>query len=266
MYTIVLKIFLIFLIHRLFALIVICMAIFGSFVKADQISCLINERKHFVDVGFTRHRKPGDFDIYYECEFNTSATISSSDLKLVNDQNENVTEFGGHNIKKLEFLPIDIVDSFPKIKKFSIYKTSLKTISKKNFHGLRYLMHLSLSFNQISSIDEDTFDDQVDIINIHLDNNKLTSLQPKIFSKLSNLDSLFLNKNQLTSLDASIFSNNYNLTLLFLDNNKLTTLALGTFDSLTKLRQFWFNNNEISSLDPELFKNCVSLIDLNIRK
>ena len=238
------------------------MAIFTSSVKSDQTTCLINERKYFVDVGFTRDRKPGDFDIYYECEFNNSATISSPDINLANEQNENVTEIGGHNIKNLEYLPVDIVNSFPMIKKFTIYKTSLKAISKKNFRGLRHLVHLSLSFNQISSIDENTFDDQVKVINIRLDDNKLTSLPSKVFSKLSNLDSLFLNKNQLTTLDAEIFANNLNLALLFLDNNNLASFAPGTFDSLTKLRQFWFNNNEISSLDSELFKNCVSVVDV----
>ena len=242
-------------------MIVICFALSFCIAESlDESKCKIVERKRFVDIGFSR-RKPGSFDIYVHCSFDNTTIISSPTVKFANPRNESVTEINGHDIKGLEYLPVDIVNSFPNVAKISIYKASLKTIAKKNFHGLNELRQLDLSYNQISSIDEDTFDDLTKIFSIDLDHNQLTSLPPKIFSKLLTLDTLHLNGNHLTVLDAGIFKNNLNLALLFVHENNLTTFASGTFDSLTKMRQIWFHKNEISSLNSDWFKNCVSISD-----
>ena len=246
---------------------VVCLAVFWCQVAAfDEISCEVAEKydngfdiNYDVDIDYDIVSRPESFNTHYVCNLNTNSSILIAETKLTNENNENVTQFLGNDIKKLEYLPIDIVDSFPKVTHISFSETSLKSISKKNFHGLRNLEILSLSYNQISSIDEDTFDDLSDLFSIDLDHNKLTSLPPKVFSKLSTLNGLHLEDNQLTALDAGIFKNNHELAFLVLNGNKLTTLSPGIFDSLTQMRQLLFHENEINSLDADLFKNCISL-------
>jgi Leucine-rich repeat (LRR) protein len=250
--------------YRLLSNLIAYLAIVQFTVQAsDGISCNVQERKRWIDPGFSRGKNNPPFTTYYDCTFGNDVTISNANTKLSNERNEEVNEINANNITGLEYLPIDIVDAFPNIRKLSFDRTNLKAVSKKNFHGLSKLGYLNINRNQISSIDEDTFDDLESIFWIHLDDNKLTTLPPKVFSKLATLDTLYLNGNQLTALDAGTFKNNHKLAILIMDNNKFTTFAPDMFSSQILMRQIWLHNNEISSLNSDWFKTCASLIDVS---
>lgn len=65
--------------------------------------------------------------------------------------------------KKINFLPIEIGDSFSHLVGYFAYNCSITRIVKINFKGLSELKLLSLSFNQIKKISSDTFDDLTDL-------------------------------------------------------------------------------------------------------
>ena len=240
-----------------------CLAFLVVECVSLKIECEFKERKEFIDPGYFLNGDPNAHFAFYDCNLNENTKISSLDAKFDGEKNENVTDIAGNDIKGLEYFPIDIVDSFPNVKSINVFRTSLKEISSKNFHGLNKVESLNLIANQISSIDENAFDDFAVIYRIQLNRNKLTSIPAKLFSKLSTLDTLHLEDNEITALDGDIFKNNHKLAILHLSSNKLTSFVPGTFDSLVKMRQIGFYNNQITSVDSKLFKNCISLVDLS---
>jgi hypothetical protein len=237
--------------HRFFRLIVACF-VSGCVSASEDIACEMKQRTKF------------DGSPYFECHLN-EVVISNPDTKFSGASDELVTEVYANNERDIEFLPIDIVDVFPKVREINFQKTSLKAVTKKSLHGLGELSVLSLVGGSFSSIDGDVFDDLVNLGTLSLARNKLTSLPAIIFSKLENLENLYLDRNQLTSLDPHIFQNNRKLENIDLGRNKLTTFEPGTFDSLSQY--FWhisLKDNKIAALDTNWFKNSYKMKHIDV--
>ena len=134
------------------------------------------------------------------------------------------------------------------------------------------LTRLDLSHNQISSIDNCTFQRHPDafagpflIDYLDLSYNHLTHLQSDLFSYLVNLRLLKLQHNQLRSLSASLWTGLYRLKYLDLSHNHLTNFTQAFYNSyLNELNHLKISSNDITALDQCEFMAMKSLNKLDL--
>lgn len=114
-----------------------------------------------------------------------SRAINSTGFKIL-PKNEAVGAVNFNTNEKIEFLPVDVHESFPNLKvyaasmnKFMFWKLqasdrffldqcSFLTISKENFESLTQLRVLNLELNQIEKISSDTFEDLISLQYLNL--------------------------------------------------------------------------------------------------
>ena len=126
------------------------------------------------------------------------------------------------------------------------------------------LSSLSMTFNNIVSIEAYAFGGLYRLQTLHLYHNTLVSLEAEVFLGLYSLRKLLLSHNTMERIDVGAFQGLGNLLSLELDNNRLSTLPDGLFDGTTNLRILGLNNNKLKILSGGLFKRStkLSIIDL----
>ena len=134
------------------------------------------------------------------------------------------------------------------------------------------LTHLDLSHNQISSLDDKTFERHPDafagpflIDYLDLSSNRLVHLQERIFSYLVNLRLLKLQHNQILSLSAHVWTGLYRLKYLDLSHNFLENFTQIFYSSyLNELNHLKLSSNNISRIEPCEFLSMKGLIKLDL--
>ena len=141
----------------------------------------------------------------------------------------------------------------------------LSSLQEDDFAGLSNLQTLLLHFNLLSSLDVDIFAGLSNLQTLRLNTNtSLSSLDVNIFDGLSNLQTLDLDSNNMNSLDADIFDGLSNLRTLGLDQNELSSLDEDIFDGLSNLEYLRLNANSLSSLDEGIFDGLSNLQQLYV--
>ena len=98
-------------------------------------------------------REDGD-----KCIFSESTTINRNDLRITQSDDEKIKALSfSSNNKKVEFMPIFINDTFPRLDQIKAENLAIKKICRENFVNLHYLKRISLEENQIEKISSDTF-------------------------------------------------------------------------------------------------------------
>ncbi len=163
-------------------------------------------------------------------------------------------------------------------------KSNINSITKGIFSGLKYLVSLDLSFNNIVSIDYCAFDGAEKLRSLFLDSNKLRSFPKKLQSKTnysirnlyisanniqhltqlnfifySQLTSLLISKNQINTIDKGTFKYLPNLNILDMSQNKIRTFPKHVFSPLTKLRKLFLKNNFLQTVPNNSFTNMTEL-------
>lgn len=143
---------------------------------------------------------------------NESTTINSTGFSISSSKDNNVKGFYSYRNDKIEFLPENFAEKFPNLVVIWASRCSIKKVSKKNFRNLRKLRGLDLDKNQIERIESDTFDDLIELEELHLgklkrfqktdsktfkfpDNNMIKAFQGKAFAKLVSLENVYLESN-----------------------------------------------------------------------
>jgi Leucine-rich repeat (LRR) protein len=122
--------------------------------------------------------------------------------------------------------------------------------------GLVQLKIFNLKSNQIGEIVK--FPNQLkNLQNLTLSSNNLTDLNEETFSELSGLEKLDLSYNQLESI--RVVSGLKSLLDLSLEGNKIRNIESGQFQDLTSLKKLNLGNNQINETGNEDFKGLESL-------
>ncbi|PVD18368.1 hypothetical protein C0Q70_20917 [Pomacea canaliculata] len=116
--------------------------------------------------------------------------------------------------------------------------------------------YISLQWNRMRTIAEDTFRDVTSLQFLSLAHNELTSLPANLFASLTNLTRLDLQNNLLQSLPAGIFGNLRNLKQLNLESNRLAVLESGLFANLVRLEVLLLGKNNISVVSDGAFSTA----------
>lgn len=141
----------------------------------------------------------------------------------------------------------------------------LVSIPQKSFEAQKELVELHLNHNKISSISNRTFDGLVKLKVLSLRGNFLEDLPDKLFSALPNLEELDLGKNRITRIDSAAFSGMPSLRVLYLDDNMLKNVPTSSFPYLGSLAELHVGLNAFSTLADDTFKglNKLSILDLS---
>ncbi|KAG2466386.1 leucine-rich repeat and immunoglobulin-like domain-containing nogo receptor-interacting protein 2 [Polypterus senegalus] len=103
----------------------------------------------------------------------------------------------------------------------SITNTNLSAVPFLALKHLTYLTHLNLSFNPISNIEADMFQDLSRLQELHVVGAQLLNIEPHAFQGLRALRVLNVSQNLLDTLEESAFQSSATLETLCIDNNPL---------------------------------------------
>jgi Leucine-rich repeat (LRR) protein len=138
-------------------------------------------------------------------------------------------------------------------------KANLESINKTNFANLKSMKYLTLSTNDISFIEDNSFSDMTNLLNLDLFENNLKSIGKKTFHGLLNLDYLRLELNKLTMICNDTFEYLTKLRYLMLNDNKLEIIERGAFNNLISLKSLRLQNNKIKYFEKDTLQDLISL-------
>lgn len=101
------------------------------------------------------------------CLLNVSTVIDAEDF-LISSESSDMTVLHFFGNDDISFLPIGVRKNFPELVFIQGNECMIKKISKANFQGLTELRYLYLMGNMITTIDGETFEDLISLIEIDL--------------------------------------------------------------------------------------------------
>ncbi|NXE94906.1 TLR22 protein, partial [Menura novaehollandiae] len=130
------------------------------------------------------------------------------------------------------------------------------------------LRALLLQSNEISSIDEDSFQSLAKLELLDLSNNSLVHLSPVWFGQLFSLQHLHLQGNFYSDLgESSPFSSLRNLSSLHLGNPRFSVIRQGNFEGIDLLHRLWIDGSNLSQYEQGSLKSIkkINHMIINIR-
>ncbi|TMW47796.1 hypothetical protein DOY81_007134 [Sarcophaga bullata] len=125
---------------------------------------------------------------------------------------------------------------------------------------------LDLSYNDITTVDKNSFENFAHLKYLNLSNNALHTLDLEAFAKLRRLTELDLSNNRLEYLDERLFNRNKRLLKINLSGNKFMSLSPKKLLTNHFLMQLTLRNSQINMLHSELFAGVPNLVELDLSK
>ncbi|XP_023246525.1 uncharacterized protein LOC106640452 [Copidosoma floridanum] len=129
------------------------------------------------------------------------------------------------------------------LQKLTMRDCQVKVVGPAAFSGLRIIIEIDLSHNNIRQLRRGTFNETERLRVILLNHNRLQKLDDELFSGLIYLQKVELSGNHLFQIGQRSFQNLPGLTTLALDSNNLTRLNYRSFEDLPKLGSLELRNN-----------------------
>lgn len=137
----------------------------------------------------------------------------------------------------------------PNLLKLYLDNNPLQAIPKFNTTNGRFQMfYFSCNSCMLDDIQNDAFDNMPGIITLSLSNNNLKTINANAFNKLKSLIELDLSYNKITELPEKVFSNNTQLATLGLAGNALKELDTRMFAEVNSLKTLDVSNNALNRL------------------
>ncbi|NXL83191.1 TLR22 protein, partial [Alectura lathami] len=153
----------------------------------------------------------------------------------------------------LDFIPSGLTG---KMTTLNLAHNRIKQIRAHDLQRAVNLRALLLQSNQISSIEEGSFDSLGKLELLDLSNNSLAHLSPVWFGPLFSLQHLYIQGNSYSDLGTSSpFSSLRNLSSLHLGNPRFSTIRQGNFEGITHLSKLWINGSNLSRYEPGSLKS-----------
>lgn len=149
-----------------------------------------------------------DFDIGYlgrirskECNVkNLVITSPNQTVTSINGNSGNYYHSMNIRILKISsqtvhYLPAGNANLLPNLEAIQIYKSSLKSIARRDLEPFKSLTDLIVHLNDVETLDDDLFESNHELRNIYFIKNKLTYIGGNIFKPLVKLDRAFFKDN-----------------------------------------------------------------------
>ena len=146
-----------------------------------------------------------------------------------------------------------------KVRRLRMRKSGIKTISNQNFVGMTNVEFIHLDLNQISLIEENSFENCSVLYEIDLSYNLITAVLAKTFSGAHKLLNLWLTGNKIKYIERNAFENLKSLKKISLSDNQVIFISAEFFKNLIGLEEVYVINNAISNIESDSFKFTKSL-------
>ncbi|XP_017002957.2 uncharacterized protein [Drosophila takahashii] len=143
---------------------------------------------------------------------------------------------------------------------------SAKRLISANIEMPKTVELLDLSYNDITTIEDDSFKTTIHLLNLTLAHNAIHTLYGEAFSELSRLRYLDLSYNRLEQIDEHILESNSQLIHLNLEGNKLSTLGKGPILRSPSLRSLNLRNSQVNQLGNQLLSGLPQLRQLDLAR
>ncbi|XP_017757401.1 PREDICTED: leucine-rich repeat-containing protein let-4 [Eufriesea mexicana] len=186
----------------------------------------------------------------------------ATNIRYLNLAQNSLSNIDYNDFRSMKLLEVLILDNnlFSHVPSMSLNITTLSLNCNSirylndNLSNLPYLRKLFLNGNNITHINENTFDNQEQLEELHLADNQLTYLPPNWSRSMKNLQNLVLSGNKFTSLNSIIHSADLPIRQLYLDRNPILYLNISTFQIIPQQIIVYLNigseSNEISCTRP----------------
>jgi Leucine-rich repeat (LRR) protein len=219
---------------------------------------------------------------YCSCELYNGNIVMSLNCKENSDQEfiQNVTQL------KRDYVLKEIVELYlenkliknisnPNVKEMlsnklvslSIGNCKVQSINKGIFNQMPNLKNMSLSRNEIDSIELNSFLNkgfQSNILELYLSMNKLTKIKSGQFKGLINLEKLFTDKNEIQEIELNSFEDMNKLILLNIQSNKIKVIQDNLLHNKIDLDILYLYQNSIESIESISFNTLRKLRKLHL--
>jgi hypothetical protein len=134
-------------------------------------------------------------------------------------------------------------------------------INKDNFKGLKNLISLEISGNNLTRIHNETFIYLEKLENLHLGSNRIDLIETNAFFNLNKLIVLNISQNKLKKLDINYLTQ---LKHLELDSNEFESIKMNSFNLLVNLKTLNLKSNSINRLENNSFNGLLKLKEINL--
>ena len=210
---------------------------------------------------------------YLDISFNNISTINNSmfidknSLKYINLESSLNQEISSNlywfnDYLETAILANNYLNKFPifcsyysrshvcNLENLNLEGNKLEILNKEDLIYLKSLKYLNLNRNLIQFIENNTFDQLINLEKLYLSGNRLSSNQTFnpinskfIFKYLFNLKELNLSYNCIEFLNENLFFNLNKLTTIDLSNNLIKSVKQNSFNRLFNLKNLYLQNN-----------------------
>ncbi|CAH3983989.1 unnamed protein product [Pieris brassicae] len=160
-----------------------------------------------------------------------------------------------NNDVKMKELPRSLLGNLQSLRHIYIQRCGIEILPYDLFVNSSQITNISLAYNDIGSLQESTFNDQINLLELDLSHNNLKTLEPKLFSSLVRLEKLELAYNSIEEISGSTFSSLLSLIYLNMEHNNLKTISSYLFSNNKQRMSISFAYNELHFKNKELQNN-----------
>lgn len=144
------------------------------------------------------------------------------------------------------------------------WNSNLKTFPTGIFTAYKNLKTLNLFLSRITQIDENTFKDAHELLELNLANNNIGNWKNSSFYGVESLEVLKIYSCNIKEIPEGIFFKLINLRELSLYGNHIVNVPKEVFSKLTKLKKLSLDSNNIKHLDAMTFASLGELTELDL--
>lgn len=143
------------------------------------------------------------------------------------------------HLHEFAFSQVNLVN----LQKLTLKQCDIETIDKKAFKGLKIVIEIDLTGNNLKYIYPGTFLETHRLRVLLLNENYLETLENGLFDNLTYLQKVDLSSNRIQKIGENSFQNLPGLQTLLLNDNNITDMKLVTFQKLPKLGSLELHKN-----------------------
>lgn len=152
-------------------------------------------------------------------------------------------EFNCVNCEILELTNVTFMDG-TLLDQLNISYNNITSLNANTFAGAENLRIIDLKCNKIEIIDKSAFGLLANLLFLDLSHNKIVSIEKSTFAPLKSLETLNVKNNLINALvESDLFLNNKMLSIINFSENKIETIAINLIKNLNNLRTVNFRSN-----------------------
>lgn len=240
---------------------------------ANKVKCLVKQVVLFMVISWWSERASAACNTFNNTRMLLFPKTGQPHYKTLNGCIERIA-FDGETIvkvyianQKISHLLPDTVRNMVKLSEVKFDLCQIHGLHPGAFRNVPRLTDVSITYNNISRIQRDVFND-LSLERLRLSRNNIDSVQDQAFSNMSKLTHLYINDNLIGQWNRKWFNNSPALVLLDFQNNKLKSLPEKAFHYTRNLKKIFLGHNDIVSFEPNAFGGLEDLdhLDLSFNK